>query len=269
MIRRMSRYVCPLLVGLMLAMPAARAEPCGSHEQDPIATDRPQITNSSIVVPCGSLQFENGFLATTPNGGQRGFDFPETGIRFGISGKTELRMSAPDYFYNNDTYSGYANGWGDLTLGFKQQFGPTQGFDVSFIGSASFPIGANRISSHGYDPALQLPWSHSLPKNWTVAGMFSVMWPTELGRRNATGQSSVYFDRQLTKPWDAYAEYSGSFPQRGGPQHLINFGTAYKLSSHQQLDLHWNLGLSSAAPDYSIGFGYSFRFQVIRAVGHP
>jgi hypothetical protein len=128
----------------------------------------------------------------------------------------------------------------------------------------SLPTGANLISSHGYDPTVQLPWSRSLEKNWTVAGMFSLMWPTEGPRRNLTGQSSVYFDRQLTPPWDAYVEYSGAFPQRGGPQHIIDFGTAYKPSPHQQLDFHWNLGLSSTAPDYSIGFGYSVRFQAIR-----
>jgi hypothetical protein len=46
---------------------------------------------------------------------------------------------------------------------------------------------------------------------------------------------------------------------------VIDFGTAYKLSPHQQLDFHWNLGLSSAAPDHSIGFGYSFRLQAIRS----
>lgn len=263
MIPLMPRYPCVLLLAAMVASlpPKAKAEACGAHAQDPIATDRPQITSSSVVVPCGSLQFENGFSATTPNGGQRGYDFPETSLRFGIAGKTELRLAAPDYFYNSDTASGYANGFGDLTLGFKQQLGPTHGFDVSVIGAASFPTGANRISSHGYDPAIQLPWSRSLAKSWTMAGMFSLMWPTEGPRRNMTGQASVYFDRQLTPPWDAYVEYSGAFPQRGGPQHVIDLGTAYKPSPHQQLDFHWNIGLSSAVPDYSIGFGYSVRFQ--------
>lgn len=80
-----------------------------------------------------------------------------------------------------------------------------------------------------------------------------------------TGQSSLYFDRQLTQPWDAYIEYSGAFPQRGGPQHAIDFGTAYKLSLHQQLDFHWSFALSGASPDHSIGLGYSVRFLAIRA----
>jgi Putative MetA-pathway of phenol degradation len=243
----------------------AKAQTCGANAQSTIATDRPQITNSSVVVPCGSLQFENGFQETG-NGGQRSFDLPETAVRLGVAGKTELRFGAPDYFVNDDTASGFVNGFGDLTVGLKQQLGPTRGgFDVSLIPSVSFPTGARSISSQGYDPAVQLPWSRSLGMNWTAAGMFSVLWPTVGGRRNLTGQSSLYFDRQLTPTWDAYIEYSGAFPQRGGPQHVIDFGTAYKPTPYQQLDFHCGFGLSAASADHSIGFGYSVRFQVIRS----
>jgi hypothetical protein len=71
--------------------------------------------------------------------------------------------------------------------------------------------------------------------------------------------------RTCWPPWDAYVEYSGSFPQRGSPQHEIDFGTAYKISPHQQLDFHCGFGLSSAATDHSVGFGYSVRFQRIHA----
>jgi hypothetical protein len=237
---------------------------CGANAQDTIATDRPQVTSSSIVVPCGSMQFENGFQETS-NAGQRSHDFPETAVRFGIARKTELRLTTPNYFQNDDTASGFVNGFGDLSLGFKQQLGPIHGFNVSLIPSVSLPTGADAISSHGYDPTVQLPWSHSLVKNWTVAGMFSLMWPTQGAQRNLTGQASMFFDRQLTAPWDAYVEYSGSFPERGGPQNLIDFGTAYKISPHQQIDFHCGFGLSAAVPDHMIGFGYSVRFQAIRS----
>jgi Putative MetA-pathway of phenol degradation len=186
-------------------------------------------------------------------------------VRFGVASKTEIRFSVPDYFHNDDTEAGFFSGFGDIGLGIKQQLGPIGGFDVSLIPSVTLPAGSNSISSHGYDPAVQLPWSRSLTKNWTAAGQFSVAWPTESARRNLTGQSSLYFDRQVTAPWDAYVEYSAVFPQRGGPQHLIDFGTAYKPTAHQQIDLHCGFGLSAATPDYAIGFGYSVRFQVIRS----
>jgi hypothetical protein len=261
----MSSRSSPLLLLLLAAAtPPAQAQKCGANAQSTIATDRPQITNSSVVVPCGSLQFENGF-GETSNGGRHGYDLPETSIRLGVANKTELRLAVPDYFYNDDTGSAFANGFGDLVLGFKQQLGPAHGFDVSLIPSLSMLSGATAISSHGYDAALQLPWSRSLSKNWTAAGQFAVMWPTVSGRHNTTGQASVYFDRQLTAPWDAYVEYSGAFPQRGGPQHAIDFGTAYKPTPHQQLDLHCNFGLSAATLDHSIGFGYSFRLQAFRS----
>ena len=242
----------------------ASAESCGAHAQDPISTDRPQITSSSIVVPCGSLQLENG-LTVTGNVGQRTFDLPEASARFGVLAKTELRFGVPVYFQNDQTASGRVNGFGDLSIGFKQQLGPTKGgFDVSVIPSVSLPSGASAISSHGYDPSIQLPWSRAVTKTWTAAGMFSIAWPTQGSRRNLTGQTSVYFDRQLTPPWDAYVEYSGSFPERGGPQHQIDFGTAFKISPHQQLDLHAGFGLSASTADYSVGIGYSARFQVFQ-----
>jgi hypothetical protein len=140
-----------------------------------------------------------------------------------------------------------------------------KGFDVSLIPSLSIPTGAKGITSGGYDPSIQLPWSRCLSKNWTAAGMFAAAWPTHSAGRNLTGQFDVYFDCQLTAPWDAYVEYSGDFPERGTPQHAIDFGTAYKPSPHQQIDFHWSFGLSAAAPNYALGLGYSFRFQFIRS----
>jgi hypothetical protein len=245
----------------------ARAKPCGADAQSPISTDRPQITEASTVVPCGSLQLENGF-AETENSSKWGLDLTETWLRWGVPAKGEIRFALPEYFSNDDTVSGFSNGASDVILGYKQQLGPARGFDVSVIPSLSFPTGSSRISSHGYDPSLQAPWSRSLSKTWTAAGMFSVAWPTqsEAGTktRSTTGQASLYFDRQITNPWDAWIEYSGSFPERGGPSHILNMGTCYKPTPHQQIDFHFSVGLSAAAPDYSVGLGYSVRFQLVR-----
>jgi hypothetical protein len=262
----MTPFAC-FLTGILVAsslLHDAQAEPCGARAQEPIATDRPQIASSSIVVPCGSLQFENGLSATSA-AGQRTFDLPETSARLGVFSKTELRFGVPIYFQNDPTTSGFVNGFGDFSLGFKQQLGPVKGgFDVSVIPAVSLPVGAKAISSHGYDPSVQIPWSRAMTKTWTAAGMFSVSSPTQGPRRNVTGQASVYFDRQLTQPWDAYIEYSGSFPQRGGPIHQVDCGMAYKIAPRQQLDLHGGFGFSAASPDYSIGIGYSLRFQAFR-----
>jgi Putative MetA-pathway of phenol degradation len=245
---------------VLLVLLAGFARALADDASSPIATDRPSVTDSSVVVPLGSLQFENGF-ADTVSEGQRTLDGPETLVRFGVASKTELRLTAPDYF---GQVGKMASGFGDLGIGVKQQLGPASGFDVSLVVSLSLPTGASGISSQGYDPSVQLPWSRALSPNWTAAGMLSVYWPTEAGHRNVTGQTTFLMDRQLTKTWDAFVEYAGDFPEQGGPRHLLHFGTSYKVTPHQQLDLHVGVSLSSAAVDHFIGVGYSFRFQMFQ-----
>jgi hypothetical protein len=137
------------------------------------------------------------------------------------------------------------------------------GFDVSATLFLSFPTGAKSVSSGGFDPGLQVAWSRALTSKWTAAGMFSLYSPTQNHTRNFTGESTFLIDRQLTGPWDAFLEYVGDFPERGGPRHELHFGTAIKLAAHHQLDFHYGVGLSRAATDHFIGIGYSFRFQAL------
>lgn len=224
-----------------------------------IETDRPSVTDSSAVVPNGVFQAENGLL-DTGNPGSRTLDFPETLIRFGVGPSTELRFTAPDYYQNSPT-----SGSGDLALGIKRQIvSISGGFEIAAVVSLSFPTGAKAISSNGYDPSFQVPWSHPLSANWTAEGMLSVYVPTENGSHRVIGESTFVLDRQLTKAWDAFTEYAGDFPQYGGPRHLLHFGAAYKITPRQQLDLHFGVGLSAAALHHFVGIGYSFRFPVGR-----
>jgi Putative MetA-pathway of phenol degradation len=246
----------------------AQGQPASSAASTPIATDRPSVTDSSIVVPAGSIQAENGFLDNSTQE-LRTLDGPETLVRFGLLSKTELRFYVPDYYYNENTgpTTGAApgSGFGDLAIGVKQQLGPTPcGFDVSVVAYVSFPTGAQAISSHGYDPALQVPWSHSLSSKWTLAGMLSLYWPTQGGQRNLTGEPTLLLDRQLRAPWDVFVEYAGDFSENAGPRNLLHFGTTVKIRKRQQLDFHVGVGSNAGATFHFFGFGYSFRIQAIR-----
>jgi len=262
----MLAYISAILLAFILAgmLPLhGQNQPPSVDAAGPIATDRPAVTNSSVVIPAGSLQAENGFLETSSQG-QSVLDGPESLVRFGVAKRTELRFTVPDYFYNLGAGDGVSSGFGDFAIGVKEQLGPTGGFDVSVILFLSFPTGADTVSSGGYDPGLQVPWSRALSANWTAAGMFSVYWPTQGRTRNVTGESTFLFDRQLTKPWEAFVEYAGDFPEVGGPRHLLHCGTALKITKQQQIDFHVGVGLSSAAVDHLIGIGYSFRIPAIR-----
>ena len=199
MLTRISTAVLTFFLAGMTPL-RGQDQPAGAAAPSTIATDRPAITNSSVVVPAGSFQFENGFLDTSSQG-QSVIDGPETLVRFGVASKTELRFTLPDYFQNLNSPGSFGTGFSDFAFGVKQQLGPTPGgFDVSAILFLSFPTGAHTVSSGGYDPGLQVPWSRALTAKWTAAGMFSLYWPTQGRTRNLTGQSTFLINRQLTGP---------------------------------------------------------------------
>ena len=113
-------------------LPAAESE---------IVTDRPDVTESTIVVPKNSLQSENG-LTWTSDRGQQTLDLPETLLRFGLVTRTELRFVVPNYF-GSLTGRMAASGSDDLAVGFKQQLGPLPGgFELSVMPALSLPTGA-------------------------------------------------------------------------------------------------------------------------------
>src|SRR5262249_7430903 len=161
------------------------------------------------------------------------FDLAETLIRVGAASRTEIRIVVPNYvggLSGRNTGSGFD----DLALGMKQQIGPLPGgIDLSVIAAVSLPTGASRISTHGFDPFVKLPWSKDLEGGWSVGGMQSIFWYTQEGRRNGTWEPTFYLEKAITKPWDAFAEYAGDYAQRGGPKQIVHYGTAYRVTPRQ------------------------------------
>lgn len=255
-----------IAIALSLAVLLGTAPLRGQKVADaaaPISTDRPSVANSSVVVPEGGFQLENGLLITSTQG-QHVLDLPETLLRFGLLNKTEVRLSVPNYFYDLPTSTSATSGFGDIALGVKQQFGPLhRNFDLSLIVFLSLPTGAQAVSSHGYDPGLQVPWTYKLSENWTAGGQVASYWPTLAAKHTFTGESTVLLDRQLTQRWDTFVEYAGDFPRRGGSRQLGHFGTAFRLKPRHQLDFHVGVGLSGGAPEAFVGFGYSILLRPV------
>src|SRR5208282_2737715 len=96
--------------------------------------------------------------------------------------------------------------------------------------------------------------------------MLSLYWPTVGDSHDLTGEATFYLDRQFAQRWDAIVEYAGDFPERGGTRQLLHVAAELRIGKQQlqQIDLHYGVGLTSAAAAHFIGIGYSFRFQAIR-----
>ncbi|HXB73301.1 MAG TPA: transporter [Candidatus Acidoferrales bacterium] len=248
-----------VLLGLLCSVGFAQ-----STKEQEIVTDRPDITESSIVVPAGSLVVESGFTWARDHG-KGVVDLSESLVRLGLGNRTELRFGLPCYhhgLFDNLGGRGTPSGFDDVSFGVKEQIGPLPGgIDLAVIVAVSFPTGASARSTHGVDPVIKLPWSRELPHGWSFGGMQSLFYQTENGKRNPIWEPTFYLERRITRRSDGFVEYGGDFPHVGGSLQVIHFGMAYRVTPKQQIDFHFGFGLSSAAPKYFVAAGYSFQID--------
>jgi len=165
-------WLCALFalacVGISSASAANDGCPPSAAE---IATDRPDVTNSSLVVPTGSLQNENGLNLTSRDGGKI-LDGTNSRLRFGIAPCLEVLVDLPTYFA---TVRGRAaSGFSDVAPAIKWQISPVPGvFDLSITAGVALPTGASVIAGPGVQPYLQFPWSRELCGGWGISGMLT------------------------------------------------------------------------------------------------
>jgi len=257
-VRKRTLLMCWLSVVAIFAAVDARADGCPTAN-DEIATDRPDVTNSSLVVPVGSLQSENGVNFSARDGG-RTIDGTNSRWRLGVASCLELLVDLPTYFAN--VRGPGSSGFSDVAPAIKWQVSPIPGkIDVSLVFGMALPTGAGDIAGRGVQPYLQMPWSWDLHDGWGVGGMLTEFFrPSEPATKHVT-EATFEIKKDVTAKTSLFVEYVGDFPKNASPSHLLNSGGVYRLSPTQQVDFHVALGLNHNAPSYIFGLGYSFRFD--------
>src|SRR5262249_24643274 len=137
-----------LAVSVAVIGPAVAAE-C-TQPDAPIETDRPDVTNSSIVVPVGSLQNENGIDASREHGADI-FSGTNSRWRLGIAPCLEVLVDLPSYV---TTFRGAGpSGFSDVAPAVKWQISPLPGkFDLSITAGAAVAARPARLSRAGGPP---------------------------------------------------------------------------------------------------------------------
>jgi outer membrane putative beta-barrel porin/alpha-amylase len=243
----------------------AHADACPTA-RDEIATDRPDVTNSSVVVPAGSFQSENGVNVRAQDGG-RTVDGTNSRWRLGVAPCLEFFADLPTYFGN--IRSPGSSGFSDVAPAIKWQVSPIPGkVDLSLVFGMALPTGAVAIAGRGEQPYLQMPWSWQLHDGWGLSGMLTEFFrPSELTTKRIT-ETTFVIEKQVSEKASLFVEYVGDYPENSSPSQLFNSGALYRLSPTQQVDFHVAFGLNRNAPNYIVGVGYSFRIDGLFA-SHP
>ena len=137
---RLGAFVATSLTGVESFAAAAEC----TQPDAPIETDRPDVTDSPIVVPPGSLQSENG-IDTSRDHGADILNGTNSRWRLGIAPCLEVLVDLPNYFA---TLRGVGpSGFGDVAPAVKWQISPLPGkFDLSLTVGAGLPIGATGVA---------------------------------------------------------------------------------------------------------------------------
>jgi Putative MetA-pathway of phenol degradation len=249
---------CLLSALVAIGATGAHADSCPTAK-DEIATDRPDVTNSSIVVPVGSLQNENGVNFSMRDDG-RTIDGTNSRWRLGIAPCLEILVDLPTYAA--PLQGPASSGFSDVSPALKWQISPVPGkVDLSVVFGAALPTGSVEIAGRGVQPFLQFPWSWELHDGFSVSGMFTEFFrPYDLTARSIT-ETTFVLEKKLTERYSLFTEYVGDYPQGRSPSQLWNSGAVYHVDRTQQVDFHIAFGLNHNAPTYIVGVGYSFRID--------
>jgi hypothetical protein len=255
---------------LLAQTPSSQASAGASTSDVPeLVTDRPDFTESSLVVGAGVLQLESGttFERDRDAGVRNGlFSTPQL-LRIGVSPRLEFRLASDGLLSQSAsiaTQHERTTGGADTEVGLKYTLtkAPIGGFDFALIAAVSLPTGADGLSTGGYDPGIKFTWARELPRGFGLSGNVNfasiTVGDTPGDTREFERSLSVSLGHGLGEQWGAYWETYG-FVSGDGCACTFNTGVTRALGRHMQVDFAVGRGLTSSAPDWFAGVGFSIR----------
>jgi Putative MetA-pathway of phenol degradation len=227
----------------------------------PVGTSRPSFTDAVTTVPQGSLQFENGATFTDNRHGTYSWTTPETLIRLGMTANTELRYTVPNFIYIGNKQPGHlASNFGDTSVGLSHHWLLPGKVDFAVIPILNLPTGANLVSSNGVDPQARLVAGKGVTQKLYLSSMFDTRWYTNKhAPAHVVMTPTLIGYYTLAKNLTGFLEYAAIIPTEGRASHYAQTGALYLISPRNQVDVRVAAGLNPAAPNFLVGFGYSFR----------
>ena len=271
----MREFTKVLACGVACVAAAAEAE---DSNADRLCSERPGLTTSACITAPGRLQTETALADWTleRRDGERVDTvlIGDTLIRYGIGGKTEVRLGWTPYGVERDRDADAsvvrANRVGDATVGVKtsivERKGDT-GLALSVIATALLPVGRRPIGAGDWGAIFELPVTYRTSKKISLQATPIVAAAVDddgRGRHALYGSAvEVEYSLSETLKTDVSAQVTRDDdpdPMMRGTPALGSVAFSWQPGQNTQLDLGTNVGLNRAAPDIEVFAGVSHRF---------
>jgi hypothetical protein len=248
-----------LIVVLTIAVKA-------QNETPELITDRPDQTESSVVVPFKSLQIETGFILENKEKNwfkQQTVAYNTTLLRYGLLKNFELRLDM-EYLgekvkdKNSDT-TNTISGLSPLYTGFKIKIADEDGWkpEIAFLGGLILPFTANKNFKPAYSAAdIRFSFSHTLSDRFSLGYNLGAEWD---GNTAIPAYFySVSLAASITNKMGVFVESYGLIPEDGTAEHLLDAGLTFLVLPNLQLDASGGIGLQNSIDNF-ISFGLTYR----------
>lgn len=229
-----------------------------------IVTDRPDQTESPVLVTQGGFQAETGFFfeRTTEQGVEiTNIAYSSTLLKYGVNENFEIRLISEylgAYVQENETKS-HNDGFSPLAFGAKIKLSEERGFwpQAALIGHINLKTGSKKFTPSHTAADFRLTFSNTLSEKWSVSYNLGAEWDGDDPQAIFLYTLSVGYS--FTQKFAAFIETYSFFPEDQKADNRADGGFTYKINPNLQLDLSGGMGLSSNAPEYFLSTGISFR----------
>ena len=228
----------------------------------PIATDRPDFTESTSAVAFGRLQVEAGTTLAREPGARTVLSGPEMLIRVGMGSGFEARVALPDLVGSAPFTVDAEGALADALVGFKAELGTAGGLDAAVIVElhldASGLYGGSAGPSSGPSPRALFIVGRDVSPGVSVGGQAEATFDQAAERVLVGG--TLVGGLRLGERTGTFLELAASAVPDGRAAVVVHHGYTLALGDALQLDVHGGAGLTRTAPDVFVGAGLGVRF---------
>lgn len=234
-------------------------------EEAAMATDRPDVVESSAVVGLGRFQVETSFASETNQVGgiKTTTRSTPTLLRYGITNNAELRLETDGFLRD-----GQDHGFADVSLGLKWH---THDGDeatgrpgIAWLFHADLDTGSRPFRGQGVRPSVRMVAEWELPHDISLGVMPGLLRDQNgEGKHFVAGIFAVTVGKSWTDEFRTFVEVAGqqlTSVKNGGSIITCDAGAAYMLSPTMQLDAAVSIGANQTTPDRLWTVGFSVKF---------
>lgn len=262
------RFIKIVVLVLMINSVHAQDTPTedtGGKEE--MVTDRPDQTESAMIVPKHSIQVETGFMfehdEPTARASINNLTYNTTLLRIGLNQYFELRV-IQEYLGSKVELGGdevKMNGFSPLSIGAKIKVARGNRWvpETAFLGHITFPTGQDGFDQTHISGDFRFSMEYDLCERFSLG--INLGGETDGETPNFTGIYTLVVGYSPIDRLGFFVESYGFITHKADMphDHRFNAGSTFSITNLVQLDLSGGVGLSDQSPDYFISTGISFR----------